>query len=130
MLNWQPKISLEEGIKILLDNIDYWKEAPVWTPDSIAKATEKWFDLLVKKFAKYKVLSVILEEYVPPNKLAQIGELVDYNFPKAVIRVTRSASNIAAAQLLQQFPVDDLNIEEPDIEDIIRDVFTGAGKDR
>lgn len=86
-------------------------------------------DLLVKKFAKYKVLSVVLEEYVPPNKLAEIGELVDYNFPKAVIRVARSASNIAAAQLLQQFPVDDLNIEEPDIEDIIRDVFTGVGRE-
>lgn len=81
-------------------------------------------DNLVKKFAKHKVLSIVLEEYVPPEKFKEIGELVDYNFPKAVIRVPRSASNIAAAQLLQKFPVDDLNIEEPDIEDIIRDVFT------
>lgn len=81
-------------------------------------------DNLVKRFAKYKVLSVVLDEYVSPDKLNEIGELTDYNFPKAVIRVTRSASNVAAAQLLQKFPVDDLNIEEPDIEDIIRDVFT------
>ncbi|MBI4065280.1 ATP-binding cassette domain-containing protein [Candidatus Gottesmanbacteria bacterium] len=79
---------------------------------------------LVKKFAKHKVLSIILDEYVSPEKLSKIGELTDYNFPKAIIRVNRSASNIAAAQLLQDFPVDDLNIEEPDIEDIIRDVFT------
>jgi ABC-2 type transport system ATP-binding protein len=81
-------------------------------------------DNLVKKFAKYKVLSVVLETYVAPTKLAGVGELVDYNFPKAVIRVPRSASNVAAAQILQEFPVADLNIEEPDIEDIIRDVFT------
>ncbi len=81
-------------------------------------------DNLVKKFAKHKVLSVVLEEYVPPDKLADIGELVTYDFPKAIIRVPRSASNVAAADLLQKFPVDDLNIEEPDIEDIIRDVFT------
>lgn len=81
-------------------------------------------DSLVKKFAKYKLLSVILEEYVPPEKFKEIGILTDYNFPKAVIRVERSASNVAAAQILQKFPVDDLNIEEPDIEDIIRDVFT------
>lgn len=81
-------------------------------------------DNLVKKFAKYKVLSVVLETYVPPAKFKEIGDLTDYNFPKAVIRVPRSASNVAAAQLLQKFPVDDLNIEEPDIEDIIRDVFT------
>lgn len=84
-------------------------------------------DNLVKKFAKYKVLSVVLETYIGPDKLAEVGELVDYNFPKAVIRVPRSASNVAAAQILQKFPVADLNIEEPDIEDIIRDVFTGKG---
>jgi len=43
MTGWQPTISLGEGIKILLDNIDYWKKAPVWTPESIAKATQEWF---------------------------------------------------------------------------------------
>lgn len=81
-------------------------------------------DSLVKKFAKHKILSLVLETYVSPEKLAEVGELVEYNFPKAVIKVPRSASNVAAAQLLQKFPIDDLNIEEPDIEDIIRDVFT------
>ncbi len=85
-------------------------------------------DNLVKKFAKYKVLSVVLDTYVAPDKFKEIGELTDYNFPKAIIRVSRGASNVAAAQLLEKFPVDDLNIEEPDIEDIIRDVFTSEGK--
>ena len=46
MLNWQPKISLEEGVGILLDNINYWREAPVWEEKSIAQATEKWFEYL------------------------------------------------------------------------------------
>ena len=46
MLNWRPKVSLEEGVAILLENIDYWREAPVWDKDSIAIATEKWFEYL------------------------------------------------------------------------------------
>lgn len=46
LLNWQPKVSLEEGVAILLDNIDYWHEAPVWDEKSIAVATEKWFEYL------------------------------------------------------------------------------------
>ncbi|MBI5448896.1 ATP-binding cassette domain-containing protein [Candidatus Gottesmanbacteria bacterium] len=79
---------------------------------------------LVKKFAKYKALSIILDSYISPDALGEIGELISYDFPRAVIRVPRSASNVAAAQLLQKFPVDDLNIEEPDIEDVIRDVFS------
>jgi len=46
LLNWEPKVSLEEGVCILLDNLDYWSEAPVWDKHSIAKATEKWFEYL------------------------------------------------------------------------------------
>jgi UDP-glucose 4-epimerase len=45
-LNWRPKIKIEEGIKNLLNNINYWKDAPVWNPKSIKKATKSWFDLL------------------------------------------------------------------------------------
>lgn len=43
MLSWKPQVSLEEGVKILLDNIDYWRQAPVWTPATIAEATKEWF---------------------------------------------------------------------------------------
>jgi UDP-glucose 4-epimerase len=46
LLNWQPRVSLEEGVGILLDNIDYWREAPVWDKESIATATKKWFEYL------------------------------------------------------------------------------------
>jgi UDP-glucose 4-epimerase len=46
ILNWHPKVNLEEGVGILLENIDYWREAPVWDEKSIAKATEKWFEYL------------------------------------------------------------------------------------
>ena len=47
-LNWEPKIKIEEGIKQLLKNIDYWKNAPVWNPESISKATKDWFKYLKK----------------------------------------------------------------------------------
>ncbi|MFN8308926.1 MAG: SDR family oxidoreductase [Chitinophagales bacterium] len=48
ILGWEPKVSLEEGVKRILENIDYWSEAPVWDPASIAKATEGWFKYLGK----------------------------------------------------------------------------------
>lgn len=43
ILDWKPQVSFEEGVKIMLDNIDYWREAPVWTPSKIADATKEWF---------------------------------------------------------------------------------------
>ena len=46
LLNWKPKVSLETGVEILLNNMEYWADAPVWDKKSIAKATEKWFEYL------------------------------------------------------------------------------------
>lgn len=45
-LGWRPRVSFEEGVHRILDNIDYWREAPLWEPESIAKATETWFRYL------------------------------------------------------------------------------------
>ena len=45
-LNWQPKVNIEKGVERVLANIDYWKSAPVWTPSTIATATQDWFKYL------------------------------------------------------------------------------------
>lgn len=46
ILDWEPKVRFEEGVKILLENIDYWRNAPVWTPQKINQATKEWFKYL------------------------------------------------------------------------------------
>ena len=46
MLHWHPKVTLEEGVQHILENIDYWQKAPVWTPESIREATKDWFEYL------------------------------------------------------------------------------------
>lgn len=45
-MGWAPKVSMEEGVRELLANIEYWRDAPVWTPESIAVATQDWFRYL------------------------------------------------------------------------------------
>ena len=45
-LNWEPSVSFEDGVKVMLTEIDGWADAPVWTPDAIAEATEDWFKYL------------------------------------------------------------------------------------
>jgi UDP-glucose 4-epimerase len=42
-LGWKPKVSFEDGVKIMLDNIHMWEEATVWDSNSIAEATKDWF---------------------------------------------------------------------------------------
>lgn len=48
ILKWKPQVSFEHGVKIMLENIDYWKEAPLWEPQSIEIATRDWFKYLGK----------------------------------------------------------------------------------
>ncbi len=45
-LGWKAKVTFEDGVQKILENIDYWREAPVWTPDTIGTATEDWFKYL------------------------------------------------------------------------------------
>ena len=82
-------------------------------------------DEVIKKFADHKLLTAIFSKDIDPKKLAEIGKIKEYDFPKAIIQVRREEASTAASQLLQKFPIEDLNIEEPKIEDIIREVFTG-----
>ena len=45
-LGWKPEVSFEEGVAKVVANIDYWRDAPLWDPASIAKSTKTWFDYL------------------------------------------------------------------------------------
>lgn len=45
-LGWHPQVSFEEGVAKIVANIDYWRNAPLWDPDSIAKATKTWFEFM------------------------------------------------------------------------------------
>jgi UDP-glucose 4-epimerase len=45
-LGWKPKISFEGGVEKILEHIEYWREAPLWEPKSIEKATQTWFECL------------------------------------------------------------------------------------
>ncbi|MGB0571028.1 MAG: NAD-dependent epimerase/dehydratase family protein [Alphaproteobacteria bacterium] len=40
---WKPKVSFDEGVAKVIANIDYWRDAPLWSPDSINQATKTWF---------------------------------------------------------------------------------------
>jgi UDP-glucose 4-epimerase len=45
-LGWKPEVSLEEGIKVLKECINDWKDAPIWDAESIDAATKSWFKYL------------------------------------------------------------------------------------
>jgi len=48
-LGWRPQTRFEDGVAQMLKHIDYWRAAPVWTPQSIASATDSWFKHLTPR---------------------------------------------------------------------------------
>ena len=46
LMNWEPRVSFEEGVKKMCDQITDWQDTPVWTPKEIERATEAWFRYL------------------------------------------------------------------------------------
>jgi len=48
LLDWKPKVTLEEGVARMLEVIDDWRDAPLWNEETIADATKEWFKHLGK----------------------------------------------------------------------------------
>jgi len=45
-LHWNAKTPFEEGVQKILSHIDDFRDAPLWEPTNIEKATEAWFKYL------------------------------------------------------------------------------------
>ena len=85
-------------------------------------------DEIIKNHATHKIISVDLSRQVDRKKLAALGEIKAADFPNIQLSVPIEKSNQIAARLLEDFPVEDINIGEPDIEEIIREYFTKANR--
>jgi len=48
LTGWFPKVGIEEGIRLMMNDSKDWSKAPVWTPKKIKEATKKWFLYLGK----------------------------------------------------------------------------------
>lgn len=42
-LGWQPKVPFAEGVANMVKDIERWRDAPLWDPESISEATKTWF---------------------------------------------------------------------------------------
>lgn len=45
-LGWKAEVNFADGVKFMLENIENWRDAPVWNSDSISQATASWFKYL------------------------------------------------------------------------------------
>jgi UDP-glucose 4-epimerase len=51
LLGWRPQVPFERGVSLMMEHIDDWRDAPLWDPAAIARATEPWFRHLGREVA-------------------------------------------------------------------------------
>ena len=84
-------------------------------------------EVLVARIARTKRIELVFGggdgNRVTAEALAAFGEVKTFRFPNAVLEVRREDAPATSARILAAFPVADLSIEDPPIEEVIRLAF-------
>ncbi len=83
-------------------------------------------DALVARYADHKILRARFSGPFDAAGLAALGTVMSAEEGRAALQVPRERVAASAAALLRDFPVADLDVEEVDIDDIVRRLFGGA----
>jgi ABC-2 type transport system ATP-binding protein len=78
---------------------------------------------IVDKHIDHKLIRILLKSKVERYKLEKLAQVKIYQFPQVVLCVSKRDVSFVTQQLLKNYPVVDLSIEELPIEDIIRHLF-------
>ncbi len=81
---------------------------------------------LVQKYAPIKVVNVVLGTYIDPKKFDKLGKVTSFSYPSLTLEIPKKQASDILAQIMKELPVEDMTIEDPQIENIIRDIFTKA----
>jgi ABC-2 type transport system ATP-binding protein len=80
-------------------------------------------DAIVDRFATYKLVSLVLEDRAEPRDFHEFGEVIDSSAGAIQIKVPRAKVAETCREILGRHRVSDISVQEPPIEDVIRQVF-------
>jgi len=83
---------------------------------------------LSARLAPFKMISIDLQEDINGYPFEQMGEVLAHDGRKVRLRVGKDQAASVTSRLLADLSVLDLTIEDPPIEDVIRQVFRGGGE--
>jgi ABC-2 type transport system ATP-binding protein len=82
---------------------------------------------LVEQFSAFKTVGVTLQ--TAPADLRKYGQVINQDGTRFTLRVPKADTAQVTARLLADLPVDDLNVEDPPIEEVIEQVFANGKSD-
>ncbi|MEO6508928.1 MAG: ABC transporter, partial [Patescibacteria group bacterium] len=88
------------------------------------KMYDDQISVLLAQYATEKYLQIGFEKEVLKKDLEKIGKVVEYDKLKATVAVPRDGHTKKAAEILEKFPVANLDIKDIELEDIILKYFS------
>lgn len=85
-------------------------------------------DDLAKNFVKNKEIVFTLSFVATHKEIEEVGKIIEFSGLSGVISVPREKVASASSKLLNNFQVEDLNIQEPSLEYIVKELFEGRYK--
>jgi ABC-2 type transport system ATP-binding protein len=90
---------------------------------------------IIDRFSGHKVLTLQFaeEQFAEPERLAglrRFGEVLEFQAPKAKLRVPRAEVARTLADLLAAFAVQDVAVEDPPLEEVIAQLFSEVNVER
>lgn len=78
---------------------------------------------IIQRFADYKILTLRFHNGVMPDRIEDLGEIIDLQPPNVSLRLPRESIAHEVGKLLSQYAIDDISVEEPPIEEVISRLF-------
>ncbi len=75
------------------------------------------------RLAPFKLIRLDLDRNIDGYDFNRLGHVIDHTERKLILQVPKDQATVTASRLLSDLPVADLTIEDPPIEDVIRQLF-------
>ena len=84
---------------------------------------------IIDRFSGSKVVTLQFPEGVQPEGLGAIGDVLEINWPKMRIRIARSDVPARLAEVLRSYPIEDVTVEDPPLEQVIAELFQAVERE-
>ena len=79
---------------------------------------------IVSKHTQLKRITIIFEKEIPRSELTKFGNIISHDGMNMVIEIPKENAPETTSFILSHYPVEDLTVEEPAIEEIISTIFS------
>ncbi len=84
---------------------------------------------IIDRFSGQKIVTLLFAQDAIPRDLTHYGEVLEVAAPKVKLRIDRRAVADVLANILQQYAIEDVSVEDPPLEEVFAEVFSLAETD-